>query len=67
MDLRKPPKLGMLGWISTCCRKILEKGTANNNLYFKVQGDKLLIVVVYVDDIIFGGDDNMCNRFVIEM
>ena len=31
-----------------------KKGTVDNNLYVKSEGDHLLIVVVYVDDIIFG-------------
>jgi len=29
------------------------KGSADSNLYIKVENDKLLILVVYVDDIIF--------------
>jgi len=32
------------------------KGYADNNLYTKIGNDKLLIVVVYVDDIIFGSN-----------
>lgn len=33
-----------------------KKGTIENNLYIKSEGNHLLIVVVYVDDIIFGSD-----------
>lgn len=33
-----------------------KKGTIDNNLYIKFEGDDILIVVVYVDDIIFGSD-----------
>jgi hypothetical protein len=34
--------------------KGFKKGTVDNNLYIKSKGDNLLIVLVYVDDIIFG-------------
>lgn len=44
-----------------------QKGSTDNNLYFKVELDKILIVVVYVDDIIFGRNDGMCKKFVGEM
>jgi len=30
------------------------KESANNNLYTKIKGDKLLIIVVYVHDVILG-------------
>lgn len=43
------------------------KGTTNNSLYFKIEGDKLLIVIIYVDDIIFGGDYSLCKEFAKEM
>ena len=34
--------------------KGFKKGTVESNLYIKTEGDNLLIVLVYVDDIIFG-------------
>jgi hypothetical protein len=34
--------------------KGFKKGTVDNNLYIKSEGDNLLVVLVYVDDIIFG-------------
>jgi hypothetical protein len=34
--------------------KGFKKGIVDNNLYIKFQGDNLLVVLVYVDDIIFG-------------
>jgi hypothetical protein len=37
--------------------KGFKRGTIDNNLYIKTEGDDLLIVLVYVDDIIFG-----CNK-----
>jgi len=33
------------------------KGSADSNLYTKNENDKLLIVVGYVDDIIFGSNE----------
>lgn len=44
-----------------------QKGSADNNLYFKTDSGKTLIVVVYFDDIIFGENEDMCKRFVVEM
>jgi len=35
-----------------------KKGNADNNLYIKLDQDSILIVEVYVDDIIFGSDDD---------
>jgi len=43
------------------------KGTADSNLYIKVGEDQFLIVEVYLDDIIFGGNEVMCKNFVDEM
>ena len=34
--------------------KGFKKGTVDSNLYIKSEGDNLLLVLVYVDDIIFG-------------
>ena len=40
------------------------KGSADSNLYTKPENDKLLIVVVYVDDIIFGSnEESMSQKF----
>lgn len=36
------------------------KGSAENNLYYKITDDDILIVEVFVDDIIFGGEDKLC-------
>eukprot|EP00253_Pinus_taeda_P026718 PITA_26718 len=38
------------------------KGTANSNIYIKIDNDKLLILVVYVDDIIFGGNEEAMSK-----
>jgi hypothetical protein len=34
------------------------KGSADNNLYIKVSERNILLIEVYVDDIIFGCDDD---------
>jgi hypothetical protein len=44
------------------------KGNADNNLYIKVNQNNLLIIEVYVDDIIFGSnDDRMSQKFAKDM
>jgi hypothetical protein len=45
-----------------------KRGIVDNNLYIKMENENQLIVVVYVDDIIFGGSINkMCQEFAKEM
>lgn len=45
-----------------------KKGSTNSNLYIKIDKDKLLVVVVYVDDIIFGSNiDWMSQGFATAM
>eukprot|EP00253_Pinus_taeda_P010132 PITA_10132 len=44
------------------------KGSADNNIYLKIEDDKLLILVVYVDDIIFGSNEEaMSQSFALVM
>eukprot|EP00253_Pinus_taeda_P004983 PITA_04983 len=44
------------------------KGSADSNLYIKIENDKLLILVVYVDDIIFGSNEkDMSQSFALVM
>ena len=38
------------------------KGLADSNLYTKIDTDKLLIIVVYVDDIIFGNNEESMSQ-----
>ena len=38
------------------------KGSVNSNLYTKIDADKLLIIVVYVDDIIFGSNEEYVSQ-----
>jgi hypothetical protein len=45
-----------------------KKGTVDNNLYIKAEGNDLLIIVVYVDDIIFGSNiELMSKKFAAAM
>eukprot|EP00253_Pinus_taeda_P035620 PITA_35620 len=44
------------------------KGSTDSNLYIKIDNDKLLILVVYVDDIIFGSnEEDMSQNFTLVM
>ena len=43
------------------------KGTIDSNLCFKKIEDGLLIIIVFVDDIIFGRDDEGSNKFLEDM
>jgi hypothetical protein len=40
----------------------LRKGNVDINLYVKVDGNNKLIIEVYVDDIIFGSDDDEMSK-----
>jgi hypothetical protein len=45
-----------------------KRGTADNNIYIKLEDKDMVIIVVYVDDIIFGSStDKLSKRFVEEM
>jgi hypothetical protein len=39
-----------------------KKGSADNNLYIKVSQGNILLIEVYVDDIIFGSDDDKLSQ-----
>jgi hypothetical protein len=39
-----------------------KKGSADNNLYIKVSQGNILLIEVYVDDIIFGSDDDRLSQ-----
>ena len=43
------------------------KGTIDSNLYLKEIENGLLIIIVFVDDIIFGGNDEASNKFSEDM
>lgn len=39
----------------------------DNNIYLKIEDEKVLLCEVFVDDIIFGGHDDMCHAFANEL
>jgi hypothetical protein len=41
---------------------VFRKGSVENNLYIKVSQDSILLIEVYVDDIIFGSDDDRLRQ-----
>ena len=44
------------------------KGSVDNNLYIKVTQDSILLIEVYVDDILFGSnDDRLSHKFAKDM
>jgi hypothetical protein len=61
VGLKQTPK----AWYSRLERYLQQqgfrKGNADNNLYIKVNQDNILLIEVYVDDIIFGSDDDMMS------
>jgi hypothetical protein len=66
--LKQPPR----AWYSILDRylqqQVFRKGNTDNNLYIKVDRDNILIIEVYVDDIIFGNDDDrMSHNFSKDM
>jgi hypothetical protein len=42
------------------------KGNTDSNLYIKEENDSMIIVEIYVDDIIFGSDDNRLSKQFVE-
>ena len=45
-----------------------KRGTTDNNLYIKIEDQNMIIVVVYVDEILFESNLNTLNKkFAIEM
>ena len=56
------PKHGMLIFMDIYVKKGFKKGTVNSNLYVQIDKDNLTIVEVYVDDIIFGSNDDLLSK-----
>eukprot|EP00253_Pinus_taeda_P003508 PITA_03508 len=49
-------------------QQVFSKGSVDSNIYLKIANDKLLILVVYVDDIIFGSNEEaMSQSFALVM
>ena len=59
-------------WYSTLEKYLqqagFKKGSADNNLYIKGSKGNILLIEVYVDDIIFGSDDDkLSQKFAKDM
>ena len=57
----------MQNWINTWTNLGFVKGNVDSNLYLRKNEYGLLIVVVFMDDIIFGGNDEARRTFSKEM
>jgi hypothetical protein len=65
-------KQALIAWYSRLDKYLQQagfrKGSANNNLYIKVSQGNILLTEVYVDDIIFGSDDDrLSQKFAKDM
>lgn len=64
-------KQALRGWYARLDKYLMKlefnKGTADSNLYFKIDNDNILIVEVFVHDIIFGGNDGLCKNLADDM
>jgi hypothetical protein len=52
--LKQAPRAWYYRLVNFLQEKGFKRGTVDSNLYMKSEGDNLLVVLVYVDDIIFG-------------
>ena len=62
MDWSKLLGLGTPDWTGTSYNKNLRGGSVDRNLYIKQDNDSILIIEFYVDDIIFGSDDDSLSQ-----
>jgi hypothetical protein len=62
MVLNNPPEHGFQGLINACKKKDIREGLSYNNLYIKIEDQIMIILVVYVDDIIFGSNLTILRR-----
>ena len=60
--LKKPPRAWYLRLDKYLQQQGFRKGNADRNLYVKVDRNNILIIEVYVDDIIFGSDDEKMSK-----
>ena len=62
MVSRRLPKHGMLVLMDNLHEKGFKKGTIDSNIYVQIDKGNLKIVEVYVDDIIFGRNDDRLSK-----
>jgi hypothetical protein len=60
--LKQAPKAWYSGLDKYLQQAGFRKGSADNNLYIKVSQGNILLIEVYVDDIIFGSDDDRLSQ-----
>ena len=60
-------KQGPKTWYARLDKLRFSKGMIENNLYWKEIDDGLMILVIFVDDILFGGNDKESENFSEEM
>lgn len=65
--LKQAPRAWFEGLHAHMIKIGFKRTSKDNNIYLKTEGDKMLIAKVFVDDIIFGGNDDMSLNFVEEM
>lgn len=68
MGSNRHPELGISRLDTYLIQQGFKKGMVDSNLYIRTEKESQLVVVVYVDDIIFGGSrDEMCKTFTNRM
>ena len=66
--LKKGPRAWYEKLHNYLAKMIFERIDDNNNMYLKTKKEKsILLSKVFIDDIIFGGQDTLCKAFVNEM
>eukprot|EP00253_Pinus_taeda_P027311 PITA_27311 len=61
-DLKQVPRAWYYRLNKYLHQQGFSKGSADSNLYTKIDIDKLLIIVVYVDDIVFGSNEESMSQ-----
>jgi hypothetical protein len=61
-DLKQAPRAWYSRLDNYLRQQGFRKGNNDSNLYIKEENDILIIVEIYVDDIIFGSDDNRLSK-----
>jgi hypothetical protein len=62
MDSSRLLEHGIQYWTSIYNDKDLGREMQDNNLYIKLDRDNIFIIEVFVDDIIFGRDDDRVSK-----
>jgi hypothetical protein len=64
--LKQAPRSWYSGLDNYLRQQGFRKGNTDSNLYIKEENDSMVIVEIYVDDIIFGSDDNRLSKQFVE-